>query len=61
VALAAVALAAVATSQAFLEASSSTSRDEMQALAVAKASAVQQRGKKSQVKKQRKAFKTSKV
>jgi hypothetical protein len=33
----------------------------MRALAVAKASAVQQRGKKIQVKKQRKAFKTSKT
>jgi hypothetical protein len=51
VAFSAVALAAVATSQAFLEASSSASRDEMGALAVAKASAVQQRGKRSQVKK----------
>jgi hypothetical protein len=35
-----VVLAAVAASQAFLEASSSASRDEMRALAAAKASAV---------------------
>jgi hypothetical protein len=42
----AVVLAAVATSQNFLEASSSASRDEMQALATAKASAVQKREKK---------------
>jgi hypothetical protein len=61
VAFSAVALAVVVTSQAFLEALSSASRDEMRALAIAKASAVQQRGKSSQVKKQRKAFKTSKV
>jgi hypothetical protein len=42
----AVVLAAVAASQAFLEASSSASRDEMRALAVAKASASQRREKK---------------
>jgi hypothetical protein len=42
----AVVLAAVATSQAFLEASSLASRDEMRALAAAKASAVQKREKK---------------
>jgi hypothetical protein len=42
----AVVLAAVAASQAFLEALSSASRDEMQALAAAKASAVQKREKK---------------
>jgi hypothetical protein len=52
-------LAAVAASKAFLEASSSASSDEMRALAVARASAVHQRGKKSK-KKQRKAYKTSK-
>jgi hypothetical protein len=46
IAFLAVALEAVATSQAFLEALSSASRDEMRALAVAKASAVQQRGKR---------------
>jgi hypothetical protein len=61
VAFSAVALAAVATSQAFLEALSSASRDEMRALAVAKASASQQKRKRSQVKKQRKASKTSKA
>jgi hypothetical protein len=44
-AFSAVVLAAVATSQAFLEASSSASRDEMRALAVAKASVVQQKRK----------------
>jgi hypothetical protein len=42
----AVALAAVAASQAFLEASSLASRDEMRALAAAKASVVQRREKK---------------
>jgi hypothetical protein len=41
----ALTLAAVAASKAFLEASSSASSDEMQALAVASASAVHQRGK----------------
>jgi hypothetical protein len=45
VAFSAVALAAVVTSQAFLEALSSPSRDEMRALAAAKASAVQQKRK----------------
>jgi hypothetical protein len=38
----AVVLAAAATSQAFLEASSSASRDDMRALAVNKASAAQE-------------------
>jgi hypothetical protein len=61
VAFSAVALAAVEISHAFREASSSASRGEMRALVVAKASAVQQRGKKIQVKKQRKTFKTSKT
>jgi hypothetical protein len=42
----AVVLAAVAASQAFLEASSSASRDQMRVLAAAKASAVQRRKKK---------------
>jgi hypothetical protein len=42
----AVVLAAVAASQAFWEALSSASRDEMRALPTAKASAVQQREKK---------------
>jgi hypothetical protein len=56
----ALTLAAVAKSKPFLEASSSASSDEMQALAVARASAVHQRRKKSQAKKQRKAYKTSK-
>jgi hypothetical protein len=41
-----VALAAVAASQAFLAASSSASRDEMRALAAAKASAIQKRERK---------------
>jgi hypothetical protein len=40
----ALALAAVAASKAFLEASSSASSDEMRALAVARASAVHQGG-----------------
>jgi hypothetical protein len=57
----ALTLVAVAALKAFLEASSSASSDEMRALAVARASAVHQRGKKSQAKKQRKAYKTSKV
>jgi hypothetical protein len=56
----ALTLAAVAASKAFLEASSLASSDEMRALAVARASAVHQRGKKSQAKKQRKAYRTSK-
>jgi hypothetical protein len=42
----AVTLAVVAASQAFLEASSSDSRDAMRALAIVKASAVRSRGKK---------------
>jgi hypothetical protein len=42
----AAALAAVATSQAFWEASSLASRDAMRALAVDKASAAQKREKK---------------
>jgi hypothetical protein len=41
-----VALAAVAASQAFLEASSSAFSDEMRALAAAKASKIQKREKK---------------
>jgi hypothetical protein len=41
----AMTLAAVAASKAFLEASSSASSDEMRALAIAKASAVQQKRK----------------
>jgi hypothetical protein len=49
-----VALAAVATSQAFLEASSSASRDEMRALAVAKASVVQQKRKEKSSKQAKK-------
>jgi hypothetical protein len=44
-------LAAVAASKAFREALSSASSDEMQALAVAKASAVQQGGKENSSKK----------
>jgi hypothetical protein len=57
----ALTLAAVATSKAFQEALSSTSSDEMRALAVAKASAVQQGGKENSSKKQRKAYKISKI
>jgi hypothetical protein len=41
-----VVLAAVAASQAFLEALSSASRDDMQALATAKSSAVQEEERK---------------
>jgi hypothetical protein len=57
----AVALAAVAASQAFLEASSSASRDEMRALAASKAFVVQIEGEESQIKKQRKALEISNV
>jgi hypothetical protein len=53
-------LAAVAASKAFREAISSASSDEMRALAIAKASAVQQGGKEKSSKKQRKAYKISK-
>jgi hypothetical protein len=53
-------LAAVAASKAFLEAASSASSDEIQALAAARASAVHHRRMKSQAKRQRKACKTSK-
>jgi hypothetical protein len=49
-----VALAAVATSQAFLEASSSAFRDEMRALAIAKASVVQQKRKEKSSKQAKK-------
>jgi hypothetical protein len=51
-----VALAAVATSQAFLEASSSASKDEMRALAVTKASAVQQKRKEKSSKQAKKGI-----
>jgi hypothetical protein len=47
----ALTLVAVAASKAFLEASSSASSDEMRALAVARASAVHQRGKENSSKK----------
>jgi hypothetical protein len=57
----AVALAAVAASQAFLEASSSASRDEMRALAASKASVVQTEGEESRKKRQRKALEISKI
>jgi hypothetical protein len=53
-----VALAAVATSQAFWEALSLASRDAMRALAVAKASAARKREKESQVKNQGKTSET---
>jgi hypothetical protein len=61
VAFSALVLAAVAASQAFLEASSSASREEMRALAASKASIVQTKGEENQIKKQRKALETSKV
>jgi hypothetical protein len=57
----AVVLAAVAASQAFLEASSSASREEMRALAASKASVVQTKGEESRIKKQRMALETRKV
>jgi hypothetical protein len=57
----AVALAAVAASQAFLEALSLASRDEMRALAASKASVVQTEGEESRIKRQRKALEISKI
>jgi hypothetical protein len=57
----ALVLAAVAASQAFLEASSSASREEMRSLAASKASVVQTKGEENRIKKQRKALETSKV
>jgi hypothetical protein len=51
-----MALAAVATSQAFLEASSSASRDEMRELAIAKASAGQQKRKEKSSKEAKKGI-----
>jgi hypothetical protein len=56
-----VVLAVVAASQAFLEASSSASRDKMRGLAASKASVVQTKGEESRIKKQRTTLKTSKV
>jgi hypothetical protein len=56
VAFSALALVVVATSQAFLEASSSASRDEMRALAVAKASTVQQKRKEKSSKEAKKGI-----
>jgi hypothetical protein len=53
----AAALAAVATSQAFWEASSSASRDAIQALVIDKASAAGKREKESRIKNQRKTNK----
>jgi hypothetical protein len=61
VAFSALVLAAVAASQAFLEAPSSASREEMRALAASKASIVQTKGEENRIKKQRKALGTSKV
>jgi hypothetical protein len=61
VAFSTLVLAAVVASQAFLEASSSASREEMRALAASKASVVQTKGEENRIKKQRKALETSKV
>jgi hypothetical protein len=61
VAFSALVLAAVAASQAFLEASSSASREEMRALAASKASVVQTKREENRIKKQRKALETCKV
>jgi hypothetical protein len=61
VAFSAVVLAAVATSQAFLEASSLASKEEMRALAASKASTVQTKGEESRIKKQRMALEKGKV
>jgi hypothetical protein len=52
----ALTLAAVAASKAFLEASSSASSDEMRALAIAKASAVQQKRKEKSSKEAKKGI-----
>jgi hypothetical protein len=52
----ALTLAVVAASKAFWEASSSTSSDEMRALAVARASAVQKGGKEKSSKKAKKGI-----
>jgi hypothetical protein len=52
----ALTLATVAASKAFLEASSSASSDEMRALAVAKASAVQQKRKEKSSKEAKKGI-----
>jgi hypothetical protein len=52
----ALTLAVVAASKAFLEASSSASNDEMRALAVAKASAVQQKRKEKSSKEAKKGI-----
>jgi hypothetical protein len=56
----ALTLAAVAVSKAFWEALSLASSNEMRALAIAKASKIQQGGKEKSSKKQRKAYKISK-
>jgi hypothetical protein len=54
----AVVLAAIATSQAFWEASSSASRDAMRALAITKASVAWQSEKENQVENQKKISET---
>jgi hypothetical protein len=61
VAFSALVLAAVAASQAFLEALSSASREEMRALAASKAYVVQTKREENQINKQRKALETSQV
>jgi hypothetical protein len=56
VAFSALVLAAVAASQAFLEALSSASREEMRALAASKASVVQTKGEENRIKKTKKGI-----
>jgi hypothetical protein len=57
----ALTLAVVAASKAFLEASSSASSDEMRALAVARASAVHQRGKEKSSKEAKKGIQDKQI
>jgi hypothetical protein len=57
----ALTLAVVAASKAFLEASSSASSDEIQALAVARSSAVHQRGKEKSRKEAKKGIQDKQI
>jgi hypothetical protein len=57
----ALTLAAVVASKAFLESSSSASSDEMRALAVARASAVHQRGKEKSSKEAKKGIQDKQI
>jgi hypothetical protein len=57
----ALTLAAVVASKAFLEASSSTSSDEIRALAIARASVVHQRGKEKSSKEAKKGIQDKQI